>query len=100
MSPECMAGRSSYPSDMWSLGLTALHLATGDVPWSHVRDGNGNAMNEGQLLFYIAQPCNAHPLPRDLPHWLMRALQGCLAYQPEERPTCQGLLEFLTSTDG
>ena len=95
-----MAGRASYPSDLWSLGLTALHLATGKVPWSHVRDGNGNAMNEGQLLFYIAQPCNAHPLPSNLPHWVMRVLQGCLAYQPEEKPTCQGLLEFLTSVDG
>ena len=96
MSPECMAGRASFPSDLWSLGLTALHLATGKVPWSHVRDDMGNVMNEGQLLFHIAQRCNSHPLPGDLPDWLRRALQGCMAYQPEERPTCQGLLDFLS----
>ena len=97
MSPECMAGRASFPSDLWSLGLTALHLATGQVPWGHVRDDMGNAMNEGQLMFHISQRSNAHPLPNCLPAWLLRTLQGCLAYNPEDRATCQGLSEFLSS---
>ena len=26
MSPECMGCRASFPSDMWSLGLTAVHI--------------------------------------------------------------------------
>ena len=99
MSPECMAGRASFPSDLWSFGLTALHMATGKVPWGHVRDEMGNVMNEGQLMFHIAQRCNAHPLPDNLPGWLLRVLQGCLAYQAEDRPTCQSLVKFLTAPE-
>ena len=94
MAPECMAGRASFPSDLWSLGLTALHLSTGEVPWSHLRDGNGLPMKDAQLMFHISKPYNAHPLPSDLPTWLSQTLHSCLCYDPLQRPTCQGLLQF------
>eukprot|EP01079_Euglenida_sp_SAG-EU17-18_P003497 gene3497-biopygen3515 len=97
MAPECMAGRASYPSDLWSLGLTALHLATGQVPWRHLRDGNGNPLNDTQLMFHIAQESNAHLLPPDLHPWLAKLVQECLRYKPVDRPTSQTSLEYLCS---
>ena len=73
MSPECMRGRASFPSDLWSLGLTALHLATGETPWSHLRNGDGDRLNDTQLMFHISQAGNAHPVPGSLPLWAVRA---------------------------
>eukprot|EP01079_Euglenida_sp_SAG-EU17-18_P012900 gene12900-biopygen4271 len=90
-----MAGRASYPSDLWSLGLTALHLATGAVPWSELRDAYGHRLSDTQLMYHINQMSNAHPMPSGLPPWLLQVIQGCLNFDPVTRPNAVGILDFL-----
>ena len=60
MSPEVLAGRGSYPGDIWSLGMTLMHMATGVCPWQHL---DYLQFNNVQLIFHIAQRSNPHPLP-------------------------------------
>ena len=95
MAPECLAGRSSLPSDMWSLGMTVLHCATGVKPWDHVKTEDGVAPQEPQLIWHVCQPENQHPLPVDLAQWLSGLIRGCLARDPAQRLTCEQFLASL-----
>jgi serine/threonine protein kinase len=99
MAPECLVGRSSFPSDMWSLGMTVLHCVTGVRPWSHVKTPQGHAPLEPQLIWHICQPENEHLLPADLEPWLSGLIRGCLIRDPTQRLTCDKFIGNLPHLD-
>ena len=86
--PECFDGRGSFPSDVYSIGLTALHLATNAAPWSHLK-----ATSNVWLSIYISK--HTHPLPASLPGWLVHIISACIARDPVTRPDPMGLLKAL-----
>lgn len=95
MAPECMKGKGSFPSDVWSVGLMALHLATGVVPWSHLSADMGQQANDTQLMFHISKEANAHPVPEQLDCGLATFVKNCLCYDPKARWTCTDILQYL-----
>ncbi|CCW63960.1 unnamed protein product [Phytomonas sp. EM1] len=69
MAPEVVRGVYSAASDVWSLGCTALELATGHVPWEDL--GTGIRLNPVQLIYKIGK-LSENDKP-DLPHSYLRA---------------------------
>eukprot|EP01079_Euglenida_sp_SAG-EU17-18_P012929 gene12929-biopygen5593 len=88
MAPEVMAGKALLASDMWSLGMTIMHMATGEEPWSHLADRD---WNQTELLFHIAQDSTCHPPPAGVPTLLQDTLGSLLQRIPEDRPTALDL---------
>ncbi|CCW69706.1 unnamed protein product [Phytomonas sp. Hart1] len=64
MAPEAVRGIYSAASDVWSLGCTALELATGHVPWED--PDTGTRLNPVQLIYKIGKlhdDDNAYGMP-------------------------------------
>lgn len=96
MAPECLKGKASFPSDIYSVSMTALHMATGKKPWDHLQCPGGYQFNDAQLVFHIGQPGNVHPIPEGLPDWLSDLISQCL--QPAStRPSCEAVIRILCS---
>eukprot|EP01012_Entosiphon_sulcatum_P041051 TRINITY_DN5481_c0_g1_i1.p1 TRINITY_DN5481_c0_g1~~TRINITY_DN5481_c0_g1_i1.p1 ORF type:complete len:1227 (+),score=123.95 TRINITY_DN5481_c0_g1_i1:64-3744(+) len=84
MAPEVVTGKAGLPSDVWSLGITALEMATGHNPWA----GVAHPMYCLFQLFKGQAP--------EIPKWLFPTLQDfirrCLQPDPGTRPTMTQLL--------
>lgn len=68
-------------SDIWSLGATAYHLVTGQLPFGQ---GGGAAQAADTPL---------PPLPHGVPHGARRIIHACLSYAPQRRPTAAEIAE-------
>lgn len=92
MSPERISGnRYSFDADIWSLGLTALEIATGKFPYSS-QNGAGAKMGFWDLLDYIVQHPPPIP-PRDaFSDDFGDFIACCMRKQPDERPTAEALM--------
>jgi serine/threonine protein kinase len=96
MAPERLKGSSTYsfPSDIWSLGLSLYVAATGAKPWT-------KGLTQFELITTIVEgpppTLDASLYPADLVSFL--AL--CLQMNPSNRPTALALLKhpFLTVTE-
>lgn len=84
MAPEQFAGAPVPASDVYALGVVALELLTGDVPFS------GSA-EELALQHLNAAP----PVPRGLPTAWADLLPAMLAKDPAARPTAAAVAEAL-----
>eukprot|EP01079_Euglenida_sp_SAG-EU17-18_P004572 gene4572-4788_t len=94
MAPECMSGQGSFPCDIWSFGLTALHLATGSPPWNHLHEQSGYNLNDLQIVFQVTQGLR-HPIPEQLPAWIRFMVENCLELDPKLRWNSNQLFEYL-----
>lgn len=85
MSPERIKGEHySFPSDIWSFGLTLLEAATGEYP-----------LLKTDVAFELMQNIVFGPLPKVPPTYSesFRALvHSCLAKDPKERKTPEELV--------
>lgn len=86
MSPEqCVAqpGTIGPAADIWGLGTTLFHAATGERPW---RKGDERYP---QLLQAAPE------LPPEVPPKLADLIQACMAFDPGERPTAREVADAL-----
>lgn len=70
-------------SDIWSLGVSAFELATGDLPFM----GQGGGMLLGGAQLPSLDPTRWSPQLNDV-------IQACMAKETWERPTAEQLVEF------
>ena len=88
MAPEVIkqsgSGRSA---DVWSLGCTVIEMATAKRPWPQLSD-NFSA------LFQVATANTGPPYPENPTDELTEFLDACFRLVPEERATCDQLLEM------
>ncbi len=83
MAPEQARGEAAgQAADVFSLGATLLHAATGEGPY-----GKGAP----ELLMVRAAQGKVRPVPRHLPVELRRRLQSMLDPRPERRPSAAAL---------
>eukprot|EP00754_Rhynchopus_humris_P012576 Rhum_TRINITY_DN14297_c19_g1::Rhum_TRINITY_DN14297_c19_g1_i1::g.78782::m.78782 len=91
MAPEAINGRISKASDIWSVGATICHLASGVAPWLHE-----GPMNNVRLIFFIGSGVGKedhHPqIPKHLSPEAQRTVKSMFRHTPEDRPTCEELL--------
>jgi serine/threonine protein kinase, bacterial len=86
MAPEQGVGRPVYSSDLYSLGLTAIHLLTGKAPQEHTLDPY-----TGELLWQSPSTSVSEPLAR--------VLDRSVRYHPRDRyTTAAEMLADLEST--
>lgn len=90
MAPEVVAHRgASYPSDMWSLGVTLFHCLTGRGPFDAKRvSGTYRRIKEGTYRWSTAEREN---LPSNVRH----LIDGMLARNPSKRPTPSQVLSTI-----
>jgi serine/threonine-protein kinase OSR1/STK39 len=88
MAPEVLTPSAGYAekADIWSLGITAIELATGSSPYSNLR-----------ALEVVVRIANSPPpsLPEDGRHSaaFRDFVRSCLQVQPAKRPSAAELLE-------
>jgi serine/threonine protein kinase len=98
MAPEVVRANKAAPaSDIWSVACSALHMASGRLPWCENED-----MHVFTLLYKIgsAQPPFHHPeIPAHLSGEFRALLQQCLAFAPDQRPSAAEIIQgpYLTS---
>lgn len=89
MSPEVVQGTGhGFPADIWSMGATILHLATGRVPL----DDFPNPMS---AIFRVGmEPTRPSKcIPLDASEHLQDIMRICLAPDPEDRWTAEQLIQ-------
>ncbi|KAI8817147.1 kinase-like domain-containing protein [Fimicolochytrium jonesii] len=89
MSPErIQAGRYSVQSDVWSVGVTLMELATGKFPFQ----SDGEPLSVFELLEYIVNEPIATLPPGKFSPELEAFVARCLIKDPASRPTPTELL--------
>ena len=89
---EDVDGRMGAPSDVWGLGATLYHCATGRVPFPRprrLRDGDELSVRFPQL---INEP---DPLPDAIPRGLRDLIESTLRPDPAQRPTAAEVADRL-----
>lgn len=80
MAPEQFDGKTSVQSDLFSLGATLFHAATGSPPFS------GSDMNQMAMNNYQQEPSNVSKLRNDLPLRLQDLITKLMSRRSEDRP--------------
>lgn len=83
MSPERLRAKEyGAPSDIWSLGLVLIHLATDNRPW-------GSVSSIVDLLVTVEEALLEDLIPPSLESGIKDILAGCLQLTPQKRmPAC------------
>lgn len=87
MSPEVLSNSSEYnkKTDIWSLGITAIEMAEGEPPYSHI--------NYMRAMFVIQKkPATGLTDPQRWTPEFNKFVQRCLIVDPKCRPTAKELL--------
>jgi serine/threonine protein kinase len=80
------------PSDVWGLGATLYHAASGRKPFAR---GGSQDREAGEPMRYPQLEREPAPLPSFVPAELSEAIMACLAPDPAERPTAAELANRL-----
>eukprot|EP01059_Diplonema_ambulator_P004829 TRINITY_DN14570_c1_g1_i1.p1 TRINITY_DN14570_c1_g1~~TRINITY_DN14570_c1_g1_i1.p1 ORF type:complete len:812 (+),score=82.01 TRINITY_DN14570_c1_g1_i1:61-2496(+) len=93
-SPEAIRGDSTFASDIWSMGVTIVELATGADPW----DGVLKAESPLEFILKLPKEDLKPATPADLSENCRVFIEQCLKRDPLERPECDKLIhhDFLT----
>jgi serine/threonine protein kinase len=90
MAPEQMEGDTGYYSDVWAIGVTALFLSTGSLPYEF-----SAGMTSAQLMFAIVVD-GARPIIRAGVTPRLRGLvELCIYEKAEDRPSVAQILDLL-----
>lgn len=80
IAPEQVLGQRDEPrSDLFALGVTLYHLATGERPFGNP----GSAAGLKRRLYRDPTPPRAHN--PEIPRWLQEAILRCLEVDPDKR---------------
>jgi serine/threonine protein kinase len=88
MAPEAVKATLGRRSDIWSFGCTLLEMATGKIPWHHLKVDNPMT-----LLMKIALSEDLPEIPETVSSELQDLLKKILVRDPEKRPYAAELLE-------
>lgn len=96
MSPEVLS-QSDYnkKTDIWSLGITAIEMAEGDPPYSHIASM--------RVMFIIKnKPAQGLTNPDKWSSEFNNFIKKCLTIDPKRRPTAKELLldPFIAKSKG
>jgi serine/threonine-protein kinase len=84
MPPEAFDGLNEFAGDIYSFGVTAYEILTGETPWTQPPDGS-------QRFFYWrdthkkAPPRPIREVRPEVPGWLAGVVMKCLAKDPKDR---------------
>jgi serine/threonine protein kinase len=81
--PESWAGGIGPAADVWGLGATLYHAATGQVPFARPRGAGQSADPTVRFPQLVTEPA---PFPNRVPAPLGDLILGMLAKQPADRP--------------
>ena len=97
MPPEAHQGVLTSKYDVYSYGLTMLHLGTGSTPWAHL-----TASNVWALIIMITTDPMVHPIPEFLPATLRKLIRDCIQVDPQDRTEFEQLAthEFFADDEG
>lgn len=91
MAPERISADSySYPSDIWSLGLSLYECATGKYPYDSAETGE---VREFFALWSSIVKSESPKLPSKFSIEFRNFVQQCLRKEPEDRPKAHVLLD-------
>ena len=92
MAPEIVSQVKAdpYKADIWSLGITFYYLLCGRTPWGENTAAVIQKMIQKGEIFYPEE------INRDLQHFI----ESMLRFTPDERPSCQKLLDSLEKISG
>ena len=85
---DAYAGRIGAAADVWGLGATIYHAATGHVPFPRERGARDHEDPTGRFPQIVEDP---EPLPKHVPAQLAELLLHTLRKDPGERPTAAEL---------
>eukprot|EP01060_Flectonema_neradi_P015900 TRINITY_DN22531_c0_g1_i1.p1 TRINITY_DN22531_c0_g1~~TRINITY_DN22531_c0_g1_i1.p1 ORF type:complete len:547 (+),score=79.31 TRINITY_DN22531_c0_g1_i1:49-1641(+) len=92
MAPEAIENKVSKGSDIWGIGATFIHLASGKVPWSEIQQSSNVA-----LIYHIGSgrgKAGHHPeIPKHISAAGKAVFKKCFAPESSDRPSCKELLE-------
>ncbi|KMZ59833.1 hypothetical protein ZOSMA_64G00490 [Zostera marina] len=89
MAPEIVRGEPNSPeSDVWSLGCTVVEMITGEAPWKKLR-----GQSTESILLQIGSGEYVPDLPEKISEAGKNFIGKCLRRNPEERWSCQQLLD-------
>ena len=89
MSPEAIRGKAIFASDVWSLGVCVVEIASGRPPWAELDESI--LANPFALAFHIGS--NHHPAyPPTLSPDGKDFLDKCFVIDPAGRATCEDLM--------
>ncbi|PJF19598.1 hypothetical protein PSACC_00594 [Paramicrosporidium saccamoebae] len=87
--PEVLVGGAALPhSDLWSVGCTLFHLATGIPPWADCRTSWQVMLKASQKQCFDLTPLHQCPLPQEAKDIIL----ACLEVEPASRPYVPELL--------
>jgi mitogen-activated protein kinase kinase len=91
MSPERIQGEKyTIKSDVWSVGMTLLELATGSFPF--VNDRSDVVETLALLEWIVMEPSPKLPESEAFPKVMAEMIDRCLMKNPQDRPRPQELL--------
>ncbi len=86
MAPEVIRQEGAgLAADIWSFGCTVVEMATGQPPWSHIRDPTA-------VMFHVASSTELPLIPEGLSESGKDFLRQCFQRNPGKRPTAAELL--------
>eukprot|EP00756_Hemistasia_phaeocysticola_P007769 Hpha_TRINITY_DN14393_c0_g1::TRINITY_DN14393_c0_g1_i1::g.86430::m.86430 len=86
MPPEQANGIATTLSDIWSLGIVVIELATGKVPWEKPQNILAFIVNLGK------EGGPTPPVPEDMPEKARDLAGMCLQRDPSKRPSARSLI--------
>lgn len=97
MAPEqCDPDQGSIgpEADVWGLGASLFHAATGQVPFP--RPDYDPALHKEDLQRRFPQlSAERAPFPREVPGALQEAIGGCLSFDPKSRPLVKDVVSLV-----
>ena len=89
IAPEVLRGASDYTEavDMYSFGVILSELDSHQLPFSDIRQSNGEPLEESALLELLAVGALQPTVSPECPKEVRALLLACLSLDPSERPT-------------
>jgi hypothetical protein len=87
MSPEACRGECHVRTDIWSLGIMACQMATGELPYCYA-----DVQLSHGILHKLATRADYRPDTRAVPAWLRPFVERCLEPVADLRPSADELL--------